>query len=192
MFEKEYKKEGMYWGEKPTKAVSYALGHIKNGFALDLGSGEGKNSLFLAKEGFNVSAVDISKEGIKKLEKLSKEKNLHIKTFNQNINNFGFDKNYDLIISIATLHFLSELEAKKIIYKMKENTSIRGINVMTVFNEENPSKKFPYLFKKGELKKYYSDWEILSYKEIMTPLEKHGNGSLHRHGITVLVARKLN
>ena len=39
---------------------------------LDLGCGDGRDSLFFAGEGLNVTSVDFSESGIKKLNELSK------------------------------------------------------------------------------------------------------------------------
>jgi len=190
-FDEQYKKEKCLWGIKPAPVVEFLLKHKKSGTVLDLGTGEGRNALFLAKHGFNVTAVDISGEGIKKLERLALENKVRINTFVKDIRNFNFSENYDVILSFATLHFLEKEEIERVIKKIKEHTSYNGFNVITVFTEENPNKNFSYLFKRNELKKYYSDWEILGYKERMTPLEKHGKeGKLHRHGLARLVARK--
>ncbi len=190
-FDKQYKKEKCLWGIKPAPIMEFLLKHKKSGTVLDLGTGEGRNALFLAKHGFNVTAVDISREGIKKLERLALENKVRINTFVKDIRNFNFSENYDIILSFATLHFLEKEEIERVIKKIKEHTSYNGFNVITVFTEENPNKNFSYLFKRNELKKYYSDWEILGYKERMTPLEKHGKeGKLHRHGLARLVARK--
>ena len=66
MFEKEYQKKEAYWGRKPDKIVRLISKYKSFGEVLDLGAGEGKNSIFLAKGGFKVTSLDISKEGIKK------------------------------------------------------------------------------------------------------------------------------
>ncbi len=65
MWEKEYKKKTFYWGLKPDPLLVKYLPQIPKGKALDIGAGEGRNSFFLAKEGFEVEAIDIVKEGLK-------------------------------------------------------------------------------------------------------------------------------
>ncbi|MDP3917442.1 MAG: methyltransferase domain-containing protein [Nanoarchaeota archaeon] len=191
MFNEQYKKEECYWGKEPDKGVKLILKYKKSGDVLDLGCGEGRNALFLAKNGFDVTGVDISEEGIKKFKTIAENNGLNVRSFVKDIKNFNFDKKYDVIISNATLHFLKENEIKKIIKKVKENTKKDGLNVINVFTEENPNKNFPYLFKNGELKSHYSDWEILGYKEGISEIQKHGKlGKPHRHGFSVIIARK--
>jgi tellurite methyltransferase len=43
---------------------------------LDLGCGEGRNALFLAQAGFDVTVVDISEAGIRKLRFVAERENL--------------------------------------------------------------------------------------------------------------------
>lgn len=45
---------------------------------LDFGCGLGRHSIFFAKEGFNVSAFDLSKEGINHLKQWAEDENLII------------------------------------------------------------------------------------------------------------------
>lgn len=191
MFDREYKEKDFFWSKNPDKSVKLVLNYKKKGNVLDLGVGEGRNALFLAKHGFDVTGVDFSREGIKKFEDIAKKQNLKIKGLVGDLRKFNFDKKYDVIISNATLHFLKENEIRNIIKKLKENTKKSGLNIITVFTEENPGKNFPYLFKKNELKEFYSDWDIIKYKELMTPLEKHGkDGKWHRHGVAIIIAKK--
>ena len=67
---------------------------------------------------------------------------------------------------------------------MQKSIKNNGFNVIILFTEENSFKGFPYLFKKNELKNLYEnqDWDILKYREFITPLEKYG--------IAILIARK--
>ena len=67
-FDEKYKKEKCLWGIEPTQIVKSLLKYKKLGKVLDLGAGEGRNSIFLAEKGFDVTAIDISEIGINKLK----------------------------------------------------------------------------------------------------------------------------
>jgi tellurite methyltransferase len=195
-FEEHYKKEKCYWGLKPDKFIVEILKYKSSGSLLDLGTGEGRNAIFLAKKGFDVTGVDISSSGIKKFLSLAKKLKVKVKGIVQDITKFKFDKKYDVIISTATLHFLPKSKIKSVINKMKKYTKEDGLNLISVFTVKDPgfkkSKKI-YYFKEGELKKFYEDknWKILKYKEFITKPERHGkDGKWHRHGIAILLARK--
>lgn len=183
--------ESFLWGLHPIELVEKILNIEEFGTVLDLGGGYGKNSLPFAQRGFDVTLVDFDSREINKLKKLIKDFGVTMKVFQENITKFKFDRKYDIILNIATLHYLEEHEAKELIKKMKEGTAKGGLNLITVFTEKNPSKDFKYLFKKGELRNFYKDWKIMEYEEYMSRLEKHGEkGKLHRHHLAVIVARK--
>jgi len=196
LFKEKYKEEKCYWGLKPHKEVVKLLKYKKFGTVLDLGVGEGRDALFLAKKGFDVTGVDISETAIKKFLKLAKKFKVKVKGIVADISKFEFDKNYDIIISIATLHFLSKKNIKLLIKKIKEHTNKNGPNLITVFTVEDPGYKIHprklYYFKKGELRNFYNDWKILHYRECLTKPERHGkDGKWHRHGIAILLAKKI-
>ena len=166
------------------------LKYKNKGDILDLGCGKGNASIFLAQNGFSVTSVDKSKESIDLLNNFCKENSLNIKTYVEDLKHCKFDKNYDIILCINVLHFLDERDVQKIIEKIKTNTLKDGLNIISVFTEDNPSKNFPYLFKKDELKEYYENWEILEYKEFITPLEQHDNFPPHKHAISRIISRR--
>ncbi len=191
-FDELYDKSEFYWGLNPSSLILDILKYKKNGSVLDLGCGEGRNVIFLAKNGFDVTGIDASKAGIRKLEKLASEFHLNIRTIISDINKFMFERGYDVILSIATLHFLERHDIERLIMDMKTHTRKGGLDVISVFTEENPHKRFPYLFRKKELEDFYKDWEVLQYDEYITPPEKHGSESWHRHGVASLIAKKMN
>lgn len=195
-FDERYKKEECYWGLRPKETVIPLLKYEQSGSVLDIGVGEGRNALFLAKKGFDVTGVDISESGIEKFMQLAKKFKVRVKGIVSDITKFKFGQSFDIMISIDTLHFLSKKDITKIVKRMKKHTSEKGINLIEVFTVmDEHFKKHPkklYYFQKNELRNYYRDWKVLEYKEFLTKPEKHGNdGKIHQHSIAVLIARKL-
>ena len=68
-----------YYGLKPSEELEKFLNdtHPPAGEALDLGCGEGRNSLLLARYGYHVHAIDASSQGIQKLENYARSQGLH-------------------------------------------------------------------------------------------------------------------
>ena len=75
--------------------------HIPKGSVLSIAEGEGRNAVFLAKQGYSVTAVDGSEVGLKKAEKLAAENGVVIECIHADLADFdlGEDK-WDGIISI--------------------------------------------------------------------------------------------
>lgn len=68
---------------------------------LDLASGDGRNSIYFARNGLKVTAVDISDIGLSKLEARAQSENLKIETFQADFDESCFiskPKTYDFII----------------------------------------------------------------------------------------------
>jgi tellurite methyltransferase len=191
-YDEKYKKDN-YWGLEPNKYVAnYVLKYVKAGNALDLGSGEGRDAIFLAKSGFDVTAVDISDNGVKKMLELAKQLKVNVKGVVSDIVKLDFKEEYDVILSMAIFNFLKREDVLKVISRMKEHTKVGGINVIMAFTEDNPLKVFPYLFKKGEIKALYDGWEILDYLEIMDePHRDEPDKKAHMHARVFLTAKKL-
>lgn len=192
---KGYNHKNAYPRIKPSKIIINLNRLIRYGDVLDIGVGEGKNAVFLAKKGFNVEGLDISDKILKRTNELAKINKVAIKTHCIDIRNFKFKKKYNLIISTFTLHYLPKKNSYIAINKMKNFTKEGGLNLITVFTRDVPDyspkleKKFKLnLFKKDELKNLYSNWDIIKYSE-ETKLDK-SHGKPHYHKIALLIAKK--
>ena len=104
--------------EKKTAGKSFAFSGLK---ILDLGSGNGKNSVYSAEKGAEVYGIEFSKEAIKLAEKLKNKKQPEIKVAGGAIEfqqasigeNFNFPENYfDIILDITSSNSLTEKERK--------------------------------------------------------------------------------
>jgi len=176
--------------------VKFANDLQKNSTILDLGSREGNNSLYLAKRGFKVTAVDFSNKSIQKTKQRAEQNNIDLKTINSKIKSFLEYHNYfDAIICINSLQFLNQKELKETLDLMKSRTQQKGFNVISSFVAQNEGMKQKakwngiYLFDEGELKKLYQDWNIIFHEEKLGCWESHG-GTPHKHYIVNLIAQK--
>ena len=158
---------------------------------LDIGSGVGNLSLSLARNGYIVTALDKEISKVMNLSNFAHINNINIRCVTNDIRDFQFRKQ-DLIVSLNTLNSLSKNEIHDVITKIKENTNINGVNVITVIVNKNSCYSYSYLFSKNELKDMYRDWEIKYYDEGEYDLEQHNNLSPHTHIIAEIVAKKRN
>lgn len=210
MWRGKYKNKDFYWGLKPDTTLKKVIKYAPRGIALDIGAGEGRNSIFLAKNNFNVIAIDAIKEGLIKLKHFANKQNLEINTKTIDIKKFKFSHSYSLIISIAAIDFLKQSEIKQIIKKIKKKLAINGIVYFSVFSIKDPSlnfikksklqpvgkntfyipkiKSFKHFFTKNELKKYFNDFKIIYLKEKRIKDTSHGEP--HFHNIIELIAKK--
>ena len=155
---------------KPDAIVEDIIKFRPSGSVLELGAGEGRNALFLAGNGFQVTAQDISTVGLDKINKLAKAKNLNINTELKDVSAIDLGDNFDVFVCTFVLHHLKREEALAVIAQMQAHTNIDGLNVISAFTEDgdfyrnNPDTDNFYL-KAEELKALYDTWEILEYSE---------------------------
>lgn len=100
----KYKKADFYYGKEPNEFIRQNKYKIKaGGDVLCLAEGEGRNAVFLAKEGFSVEAIEISGVALSKLTKRIKDENVALMIRQTMIENWKPEKNYDGIV-ITYLH----------------------------------------------------------------------------------------
>jgi len=178
--------------DEPRQIVYDILKYKNSGAVLDLGAGFGRHSLFLAYKGFRVTAVEIDKDKLAKISEDAGRLGVNITTIQSDLADFVPKEKYDVLISTMVLHFLNKQKAHRAISTMQKFTNKDGLNVISVYTNENPAGFRPYLFEKNELRNAYSGWEILQYQESLGPKIKNrqDGGPDGRYGAR-LIARKI-
>jgi len=142
------------------------INEVKKGKTLDLACGSGRNTLFLAQNGFEVDALDIAQIALDALQTQLKAENLShlVDTKLVDLDNFSIkDDKYNLILMC---NFLD----RQLIQKTKQILNKDGIFIVETYmiddkNEKEDSDKIN-LLEKNELKKIFDDsYEILFYNE---------------------------
>ena len=161
--------------------VLEATESLSPGKALDLGCGQGRNALFLAQHGFEVTAVDQNELALEILQSIVEQEDLEMTVGLYDINSANLKQSYDLIVSTVVLMFLQADRIPAIIRNMQDQTNPGGYNliVCAMDTEDYPCQvPFSFTFKEGELADYYKDWELIKYNENPGHLhrrDEHGN-----------------
>jgi tellurite methyltransferase len=187
--------------KKPNKLSQMILPQLKPGSEfLDLGCGQGADSIFMAENGFLVTAIDNSPAVIAALQKRLAENDLlkeKIKLYCQDISTFEIEKDkYQIINAFNSLQFLDKNIGLEVIKKIKENLPVGGMVVLSGFTIDDAFyqtsvNKNSCCFKPQELKEIFSDLEITFYEErIIDDLGHPGYEEPHQHCVVRMVARK--
>src|ERR1700759_4472964 len=73
-----YAETVLFWGLGPNCFVAEELATLPPGRAIDLGTGEGRNAIWLAERGFTVTAVDFSRVGLARAAGLAAERGVSV------------------------------------------------------------------------------------------------------------------
>lgn len=76
LWDARYEAKGALWGAEPNQFLAEIAEVLEPGTALDLGCGQGRNSLWLASRGFEVTGLDLSSVAIEQAKAVAAELDL--------------------------------------------------------------------------------------------------------------------
>lgn len=197
-YEKWYEGDQYYWGLEPASFLDELMklcppsAGIK---VLDIGCGEGKDAVYMAQKGYDVTAFDLTDNGIRKTLALADQKEVKIKAFVDDINTFETDEQFDIIYSSGTVQYLFDENKKEFFDKIDRMTRPDGIVFFNVFVEKSFLELPPdwdkeeKMWKSGELFTYFADWKIERIDEVI--FEDLSGGIPHYHCMDTIVCRKV-
>jgi SAM-dependent methyltransferase len=174
---KKYRTESR--AEEPSSIVKKFCSLAPKGSALDIATGNGRNALFLANQGFQVEAVDISDEGLINIA----GRHPNLQPICADLDLFDIPENrYCLILNIRFLN-------RRLFPYIKEGLTAGGILIFETFldtpsGHETASLCRDYLLKSNELLHAFLSLKILYYHEGLSD-----NSQDPRH-VASLVAKK--
>ncbi len=77
---------------------------------LDIGCGQGRDALFIARAGHSVLAIDLSPSGIRDLNNVAKAENLDASGIVADITEYEPEGKFDVVLIDRTLHMLDETD----------------------------------------------------------------------------------
>ena len=101
MWDQRYGGEEYAYGTEPNEFLVAMAGRLPMGRVLCLGEGEGRNAAWLAGQGYEVTAVDASRVGLEKAERLAAKRGVTITTVHSDLATYdiGLDA-WDGIVSV--------------------------------------------------------------------------------------------
>lgn len=147
----------------------------KPGKALDIGIGEGRNALFLATQGWEVTGFDISDVGVKLAQEAAQKKGLQLEAFVEDADRFDYGKQrWDLVVGMY-MHAVITRNAEKIIEALKPG----GILVVEGFhrdlNRRGVQGEF-FGYQSNELLEAFARLRVLYYEDTIAAADWERSG----------------
>lgn len=102
-WDERYAAAELVWSAEPNRYVAEELAGEPPGRALDLGTGEGRNAIWLAGQGWQVTAVDFSAAGLAKAARLADKQGVAVEWVAADLRQYQPAETYDLVL-IAYIH----------------------------------------------------------------------------------------
>lgn len=101
MWDQRFSSDAYAYGTEPNDFLREHVKALPKGRVLSLAEGEGRNAVFLAKQGYEVTAVDSSAVGLEKAQQLAKKQGVVIECIQADLANFDIGEDcWDAIVSI--------------------------------------------------------------------------------------------
>jgi tellurite methyltransferase len=201
-----------YFGRDPDPSLVKFVDHLDaSRTVLDIGCGQGRNTLYLARREFTVDALDPSQVALDQLAAVCAGDDLSIRTIHGTIQDLGeTGRDYGGILVFGLIPVLFRPEIVDLVRVVMTHLGEGGVLIITAFGtwdpdctsrstegssvghslDRAPRDRGRTYLEPGELASLFPDLELVHSWEGLTPEHRHGNGPLERHGRAEAVLRR--
>lgn len=188
-----YSNSEYVYGEEPNVYLKKILEKLTVGHILFVGEGEGRNAVYAAKLGWEVSAFDISLEGKKKAKQLARKNHVRIDYQVGELHEMDYKKEQFDVIALIFTHFPHETRSKT--HKTLSNFLCQdGTIILEAFSKSQIShqaknekgggpKDINMLYTLNDIKSDFENFEIIELVETEIYLTE----GLHHNGLSSVI-----
>jgi tellurite methyltransferase len=148
--------------------------------ALDLACGAGRNALWLAEQGWSVTAVDGSAAAIAILRERAAERGLNVEARVADLERDEFPIERGAWELVAIFYYLQT----NLFEAAKRGVAPGGVLIAIVHITEPGEEPTPHRLRPSELKRYFVGWEIVHY------YEGGPRDAAHQRPVAEIIARR--
>lgn len=211
-YDTAYDEYATYFGNEPESILTAYMDEIApGGRVLDIGIGQGRNALPLAREGRRVTGIDPASVAVEQAREQAAAAGVELDLWQGDVLDYDPPGPYDAVLCFGLMQILSRGQCASLLHRLFAWTRPGSLLLLTAWHVDDPSydriseswervglhsfrsetgEHRTYLAR-GVIRNLLPGWEILHHAEILGPLHDHGDGETHRHGTIELVARRL-
>ncbi len=170
---------------------------------LDIGAGQGRNTLPLAHRGCQMTALDPSVVALETINERAASQNLSVETVARSYLDYEPEGTFDVILCFGLVQILSYQECASLVSRLHQWLKSGGTLFLTAWHVEDPSfarlekewdrlgirsfrspdgERHRLYLEKGEILQLFFRWQPVHHFEGMGPWHRHGDGAEERHG----------
>lgn len=198
-----------YFGAEPSELLEKYAELLPEGCrVLDVGVGQGRNALALARRGCEVLGVDTSRTAVDQVNRLAKKDKLPLEARLQDFMTYEPDRAFDAVLCFGLFPELDLRGCASLVGRLHHWTRPGGVLFLTAWHTGDPgfavcqedwqrrsSRTFRHpdtglsrlFLEPGEILKLFFRWEVVHHHEGLGQAHRHGSGPEERHGIVEAV-----
>lgn len=203
-YDKAYRDCHHFFGVEPVPILKkYYMRLRRDGPVLDIGVGQGRNALFLARKGFSVDCIDPSAVAVDTVSAIANDEALPIRAYRCGFETFIPETNsYSGILIFGLIQTLSWESVGLLVDRVEEWTTDGSLVFVTAFTTADPSyeqvsrswrragrncftdgaSEFGTYLESGQILTLFDQFQVLYHWEGIGPQHSHGHRPPHRHG----------
>jgi tellurite methyltransferase len=211
-YDQRYRETQDYFGSEPSELLERCAGRLPAGSAvLDVGVGQGRNCLPLARRGWPVVGIDTSRVALHTVGELAEREDLPVQLWHGDFRDYEpGELRFGAVLAFGLLQTLDRRGGASLLHRAREWTRPGGLLLLTAWHVDDPGYArvdadwekvglHCYRGPDGELRTYLArgeildlmlGWSVIHHWEGIGPVHRHGDGVAEQHGIVELVAVK--
>ena len=179
VWDERYSEAGQLWGLEPNRFLVEVAEDLPRGSVLDLGCGQGRNSVWLATRGFEVTGLDLSPVAVEQAARFAEDVGVDVEFSAADITTWQPEgRTWDVVL-LSYIH-LPEAGRKKIHATAVESLAPGGRVIVIAHHLDNLERGIggpPYpdlLLTEDLLREDFADLEIDRCESVLRPVDKDG------------------
>ncbi|MEN8194617.1 MAG: class I SAM-dependent methyltransferase [Bacteroidota bacterium] len=176
-WDERYLQNDLIYGKEPNAYFKECINKLNPGKLFLPGDGEGRNSIYAAKNNWNVTSVDFSSVAVNKAAHYAEHDSVSYEIINEDLSHFDYPRDYYDAVGIVFLHLQSP-EKEKIHSNIADSIKQGGAIIVEVFSNNQlkhgsggPRNKNA-LYSLEEILEYYKDFEHVEFGEEQIELKE--------------------
>ncbi len=209
-YDQAYRENADYFGTEMVPFLARFRSQIPDGArVLDIGMGQGRNCLPLARQGCRVTGIDISGVAVETVRELAAREDLALDLWHGSYLDFEPTGGpFDAVLCFGILQSVDRSQGASLLHRLRLWTRPGGVVFLTAWHVDDPAfgrisetwqRVGLHSFRdtdggvstflaRGEVLDLMLGWDVVHHWEGLGPEHRHGGGQPERHGAVEVVA----